>query len=208
MPKQTFFNLSDEKRDHIIEVAIRTFAECGYQEASITSIVARAGIAKGSFYQYFEDKDDLYLHILRSIAEFKIKIYKREFEGSAHVTLTEFLRRVAHMQLREFKEAPLLQKVGLDFARARPEPVTAKFYESMQGVADSVYIAFIEEEKKCGRLDSKVDTELLNCMLASVGQYLTAWVESRGDDEITPANVDVIVDKLEYILTHGIYSNN
>jgi len=206
MPKQTFFNLSAEKREHIMDIAIRTFAEDGYQEASITSIVSRAGIAKGSFYQYFEDKDDLYLHILRSIAEFKIEIYKREFVGSEHVTLTEFLRKVAHMQLREFKEAPLLQKVGLDFARTRPEPVTAKFYESMQGVADSVYINFIEEEKRCGRLDTNVNTELLNCMLMSVGQYLTSWVESRADDEINAANINEIVDKLEYILTHGIYS--
>ncbi len=63
MPKQTFLNLPEEKRARIVDVALTEFAEKGYTGASITGIVAAAGIAKGSFYQYFEDKDDLYAHI-------------------------------------------------------------------------------------------------------------------------------------------------
>lgn len=64
MPKPTFFNLPDEKRQSILEIAIEEFAENDYQSASISRMVARLGIAKGSFYQYFEDKDDLYFHVL------------------------------------------------------------------------------------------------------------------------------------------------
>ena len=208
MPKQTFFNLSDEKREHIMEVAINAFARYGYQETSITYIVSQAGIAKGSFYQYFEDKDDLYLHILQLIAQLKIEVYRREFTGSTHLTLTEFIRKVAHLQMREFQDAPQLREIGLDFARNRPEPVYGRFYESMQNFADSIYINYIEKEKKHGRLDKKVDTELLNCMLLSIGSYITSWLETRGDDEITPDAVDEIIDKLEYIFTHGIYKGS
>ncbi len=64
MPKQTFFNLPDDKRQAILDVAIDAFAEKDYAEVSISQLVARAGIAKGSFYQYFEDKQDLYLYLL------------------------------------------------------------------------------------------------------------------------------------------------
>lgn len=64
MPKPTFFNLPDEKRQAILEIAIEEFAENDYQSASISRMVARLGIAKGSFYEYFEDKDDLYFHVL------------------------------------------------------------------------------------------------------------------------------------------------
>ena len=59
MPKITFFNLPDEKRQLILDIAIDEFAENDFANVSISRIVARAGIAKGSFYQYFEDKDDL-----------------------------------------------------------------------------------------------------------------------------------------------------
>ncbi|EDM75539.1 hypothetical protein PPSIR1_13560 [Plesiocystis pacifica SIR-1] len=60
MPKPTFLNLPDEKRQRITELAIDEFSTHPYRQASLSRIVARAGIAKGSMYQYFENKLDLY----------------------------------------------------------------------------------------------------------------------------------------------------
>ncbi len=60
MPKPTFFNLSEKKRSHIANVAIDAFSRAPYSQVSVSGLVAAAGIAKGSFYQYFEDKLDLY----------------------------------------------------------------------------------------------------------------------------------------------------
>ena len=64
MPKETFFNLPEEKRQRLLDLAIEEFAALDDRHASISRIVARAGIAKGSFYQYFEDKRDLFLYLL------------------------------------------------------------------------------------------------------------------------------------------------
>jgi AcrR family transcriptional regulator len=64
MPKETFFNLPEQKRQRLVDLAIAEFAAHDYRLASISRIVARAGIAKGSFYQYFEDKRDLFLYLL------------------------------------------------------------------------------------------------------------------------------------------------
>lgn len=74
MPKQTFFNLPDEKRSAILDLAIAEFAEHDYKNASISRIVAQAGIAKGSFYQYFEDKKDLYLYLIDLVAQEKTRL--------------------------------------------------------------------------------------------------------------------------------------
>ncbi|MCB0240988.1 MAG: TetR/AcrR family transcriptional regulator, partial [Anaerolineae bacterium] len=73
MPKETFFNLPDDKRSLICDVAIEEFTEYLYDQASVNRIVAKAGIAKGSFYQYFEDKKDLYMYVLQVIAEKKLE---------------------------------------------------------------------------------------------------------------------------------------
>ncbi|MBK7920673.1 MAG: TetR/AcrR family transcriptional regulator [Chloroflexi bacterium] len=56
MPKDTFFNLPEDKRALICKVAVAEFAKHRFDKASINRIVAQSGIAKGSFYQYFEDK--------------------------------------------------------------------------------------------------------------------------------------------------------
>lgn len=64
MPQETFFNLPADKRQMIIDIALEEFAENDYRSVSVSHIVERAGIAKGSFYQYFENKRDLYLYLL------------------------------------------------------------------------------------------------------------------------------------------------
>ena len=74
MPKDTFFNLAEEKRNRIISAAISEFAANQYEVASISKIVKQASIAKGSFYQYFEDKKDLYFYIIE-VASQKKKAY-------------------------------------------------------------------------------------------------------------------------------------
>ena len=72
MPNQTFFNLPENKRKRLTEVAIAEFATHDYTNASISRIVADAKIAKGSFYQYFQDKKDLYLHLVELASQERI----------------------------------------------------------------------------------------------------------------------------------------
>lgn len=59
MPKETFFNLQEEKKNKIIKAAKDEFERVSIEHASIKNIVEQAGIARGSFYQYFESKEDL-----------------------------------------------------------------------------------------------------------------------------------------------------
>ncbi|AEV94938.1 TetR family transcriptional regulator [Pediococcus claussenii] len=69
MPTKTFFNLTQEKRDRILKAAEKEFARVPLYKASISNIVKTAKIPRGSFYQYFEDKEDLYGFYFRLILE-------------------------------------------------------------------------------------------------------------------------------------------
>ena len=64
MPSETFYKLSPKKKNQIISVAIEEFAEKPYQDVKIKQLIQSMGIPIGSFYQYFEDKKDLYFYIL------------------------------------------------------------------------------------------------------------------------------------------------
>lgn len=64
LPKQTFFNLPEEKRAILIQAAKNEFSRVSLYEASIANIVKEADIPRGSFYQYFTGKDDLYFYLL------------------------------------------------------------------------------------------------------------------------------------------------
>jgi AcrR family transcriptional regulator len=64
MPKETFKNLADAKRERFLDAAFREFAGRDFKSASITRIVDALGIAKGSVYQYFDDKLEVYSYLL------------------------------------------------------------------------------------------------------------------------------------------------
>ncbi len=63
MPKKTFYNLPESKRSRLLQAAYAEFARHGYEGASITRLVKHLGIAKGSVYQYFADKRELYHYL-------------------------------------------------------------------------------------------------------------------------------------------------
>ncbi|MFW6364924.1 MAG: TetR/AcrR family transcriptional regulator [Spirochaetota bacterium] len=65
--KQTFEHLSEEKRSVIINACIEVFGEHGYDRSTTDSIIRKAGISKGSLYEYTDSKRELYLFILNHV---------------------------------------------------------------------------------------------------------------------------------------------
>ncbi|MGD2180859.1 TetR/AcrR family transcriptional regulator [Lusitaniella coriacea] len=92
MPNPTFFNLPDKKRQTITEIAIAEFANNDYKNASITKIVKQAKIAKGSFYQYFEDKKELYLYLVDLASKEKLAFLQQAETPKAKMGFFPYLR--------------------------------------------------------------------------------------------------------------------
>lgn len=66
MPTDTFFRLPDEKRARLTEAIRRELARVPFSEYSINRVVREAGIPRGSYYQYFLDRDDVYTYIAKT----------------------------------------------------------------------------------------------------------------------------------------------
>jgi AcrR family transcriptional regulator len=54
------------RRAAILDAALHVFAEHGYESARLDEVAARAGVAKGTLYLYFKDKEDLFEAMVRS----------------------------------------------------------------------------------------------------------------------------------------------
>ena len=79
MPKETFFNLEEHKKKTIIDAAKKEFTENELHKARVSNIIKEAGIPRGSFYQYFEDIDDLYYYIIDNSFD---KIFEEGYKHS------------------------------------------------------------------------------------------------------------------------------
>ena len=65
----TVLKLKEEKKQAILEAAVHEFSRVPYSSASINQIIKEADISRGSFYTYFEDKDDLMRYMLRGFRD-------------------------------------------------------------------------------------------------------------------------------------------
>lgn len=68
MPSKTFLNLPEEKKKKLVLSAMEEFCNNKFIDVSINKIINNAGIPRGSFYMYFEDKEDLFEYLLDSYA--------------------------------------------------------------------------------------------------------------------------------------------
>lgn len=91
MPKETFYNLPQDKRQRIINAAIDEFSKEHYSNVTINAIVKAAGIPKGSFYQYFENKDDLYIHLFTGMGDEKIDLFQRLKTQIAAISFKDYM---------------------------------------------------------------------------------------------------------------------
>lgn len=73
MPTKAFYNLDKNKQKLLLDAAKHEFSENFYEDASINKIIKEINMPRGSFYLYFENKEDIYLHIL----ELYLKEFKR-----------------------------------------------------------------------------------------------------------------------------------
>ncbi|HLR74608.1 MAG TPA: TetR/AcrR family transcriptional regulator [Virgibacillus sp.] len=102
MPNQTFFNLPEEKRALLIQSAKKEFSRVPLSEASIANIIKNARIPRGSFYQYFEDKEDAFYYILEEQMKLHHHFFFVSLKKNDGDLFESFIEIFQHM-LKEFE---------------------------------------------------------------------------------------------------------
>ena len=127
MPTDTFFNLSKGKKDRVLQAAIAQFANKGYSKASVTQIVQDAKIAKGSFYQYFIDKKNLYKYIVKLAINKKLD-YINDINDSKIDGIYDFLIQINIVIINFAEENLYLAKIINDL----PNMENTEVYEELE----------------------------------------------------------------------------
>ncbi len=175
MPKSTFMNLDEEKKQRILEVCYREFSRYNFREASVTRIVDEAGIAKGSMYKYFDDKKDLYHFLIDHAVATKLNFIERNRDqksGSIWDELWSGIETGARFDFQYPLYAQFLDRVmspandGFDI-----DTRTAVIDQSHQYV-----LHFITRAIENGEVRDDVDPELIgrfvNTILTKASQIL------------------------------------
>ena len=62
--------MREEKRQRLLTAARKEFKRIRFSDVSINRIILNACIPRGSFYQYFEDKEDLFRYLMGDMRDY------------------------------------------------------------------------------------------------------------------------------------------
>lgn len=209
MPKQTFLNLPEEKRQGIVNAAIEEFAEFGFEASSINRIVANSGISKGSFYQYFEDKMDVFKYLMDVIAKEKTEYFKGKHPPSANLDTFEYFR--------------WLIKIGMEFNSSYPRLVQAisrvllaeglyygKDFAEYHKMSTDGITMMIKQAVKNGELDPSVDVDLAVIIMETWTNAISTYILNEGMKQkdvmkwMRSAKTQEKIDKMLYVMEYGL----
>lgn len=159
--------------NRIKDVALTHFAEHGYEGASLASIAEEVGIKKPSIYAHFKGKEELFLSVIRDVADDELAFVRHYFDGQRGKSLDERLHQVL-LQFKERYEHSDKTKFWLRMAFFPPaslhEPVMDYYYAYLDEVESVLTRVFGDATNKgeIGRVDAGRAAAAFMCLLDGV----------------------------------------
>lgn len=183
----TFENLNGEKKSRIVKAAVEEFAIRGYEKASIDSIVAKAGISKGSIFQYFGSKQNLYMYL----CDHQYNMIVKSVEDGRNPTEKDFFeiyRNAIRVRVRILKESPYINGFFLSAMRSERELIKDWVHGKYLGKEEL-------EKSLVGDFDRSPFRENLDVELAiSSFRYAIDGLSAKWMDLLKSGNDDITIE--------------
>ncbi|MFI2609421.1 TetR/AcrR family transcriptional regulator [Kitasatospora sp. NPDC018619] len=185
MPTGTWGRLPAARRTAVLAAAEAEFAARGFSGGSLNTICREAGVSKGSLFQYFADKADMYVHLAdlagaRVRAALEAEIARLDWAADFHGSLAA----LTAAWIRYFDEHPLER--ALTAAAALEADPAAR--TPVRAAVDRHYLAvlrpLLDKGVAEGCLRPGTDTEALLSLLVLVLPHLALAPHVQGLDPV------------------------
>lgn len=190
---------SSEKRERILEGALRAFAKKGFYNTKVSEIASEAGVADGTIYLYFKNKDDLLISLFENQMEWineRIMAELALVQGDVLAQLRAFVRlhfllAIENRDLAEFITVELRQSAK--FVKEYKNPKFADYLRQLQ--------VLIEQGQEQGVIRSDLDSRLASrAIFGALDEVLLQLTLSR----TMPEDVDREVAQITAMLIDGL----
>ncbi len=176
MPKDTFHNLSDDKKRKIFDAAVQEFSTRRFSEASINQIVKAAGIPRGSFYQYFSGKEDIFFYMFEEILKEKREVIRQSESVDLDADVFEICIQAIKASFEWGRLNPQYSQIGMLMEIDNSEFITKLRAASCEGLRK-----MIERDKERGLIKPEIDADLVADMIYALSWKQYSLVGFNGD---------------------------
>jgi AcrR family transcriptional regulator len=182
---------AEDKRQLILDAAVRVFARKGYHTCRVGDIAEEAGVAHGLLYHYFDSKEELLETIFRNTWMLMLDTIRgvQELDDPARETL----RKVAAIVLRSWRDTPDIVRVLVREVTRSPH-LQQEIEETEQ--AFSALELVIKKGQETGEFREDVNTRFASFIFyGALEEILTGWVMGQlpdGDEDVRLAEHTVV----------------
>ncbi len=199
MPKKTFKRLDEEKKERVLRSAIEEFQAHGFEGAKIDIIAQKADVAKGSIYQYFDDKKALFLYSINWTMEQLMKLIN-DATPLKEMDVFEYFLSGNRDRLRLVMKEPLLISYSVDFSSGKFGSLTEDINKQLKEISNSYELSLIAKGKEKGTIRKDMDDEVLLLFLQGVAEKFnnrTLEIAKNFTEEPTDAEMDEMQNLME-----------
>jgi TetR/AcrR family transcriptional regulator len=167
-PLATFRHLPPDKQERVLDAALDEFADQGYQQASLNRMVARAGIAKGSLYQYFPNKEGIFSYIFQHALNLVRRTLTRVKEESLEDNFFLRLEKSLLAGVRFSREHPRIFSLYLKIQFDKHVPFRDEFLAAVRRHATEYFASLVRRAQARGELRPGVPREATLFLLDAV----------------------------------------
>ena len=196
-------NSKDSKKDKyylILTAASKVFAEQGFSSATVAQIAREAGVADGTIYLYFKNKDDILFQFFRYKTKQIFKRFKEEIDSVDEPV--EKLSCLIRSHLEEFQQDRNMAIIFQSEIRYRRN-IVAQIID-----VSNMYLELVTAIIEQGQVEDKLRKDLFTGLvkrfiLGAVEEVINTWVHSGGKYDLV-SMADPLID----LFINGIGNHN
>lgn len=176
LPRETFNKLDESKKEKILDAAVDEFSRHGFRQASVNRMVDRIGIAKGSLFQYFGNKEGLFQVIFTYAVELVRQSLRQVKRETAESDFFDRIKGSTLAGIRFIQRHPRIYRIYLKMIFQEDFPLRAEFLQQVHLFSAEYLQPIVEGGIARGELRPDIDVNMAVFMLdAMMDRFLQAY---------------------------------
>jgi len=191
----------NDKYHRILEAAVKVFAEQGFFQSTVSQIAREAGVADGTIYLYFKNKEDILVQFFSYKARQVFARFREEVDGAD--TAVDKLRNLIHRHLQEFQNDRNMAMVY----RAETHQNRRLVEEEIKEMS-KMYLDIVSEIVEQGQEEGAIRRDLYlglvkRFILGAVDEVINTWLHAGSNYDLV-----TMADPLLDLFMRGIAHND
>lgn len=199
MKKQNF-----DKSDELLKAALEEFSTNSYEDASLNKIIKNAGISKGTFYYYFQDKKDLYIYLLEQSVKAKWDFINERIKDVNDLDnngdIFETFKLQARIGLEFARKYPKYHMLGKMFSKEKGKEIYEAAKDVLSRESDDLLEAMISRAIEKGELRKDLPKEFIHRIISYLFSNFDEIFNTDEDLEL-----EKVIENLDYYVSFMKY---